>query len=170
MHQNIVQEGINLDWLNNASTTTTSINNMVRVSYLEENRGDSIGINQCATICSKQIMNRLYPFLHTRIPVQRNILLPGRHWIWYSFRIKLKKIAAMMIMSGHIIEYHDFHCRKDDECILSQRHNSIKASSSEDDLDGSHLCFDEKHSLLIRSGTAEVGMNKRWKEHTQANM
>ena len=69
-------------------------------------------------------------------------------------------------MGGHIVEYHDLHCRKDDECILSQWHNFIKASSSDEDLDGSYLSFDKKRSLLFRSGTAEVGINKRWKEHT----
>ena len=70
--QNIVQEEIDLNWLNNAYITIKSINNMVGVSYLEENRGDIIGINQYATICSKKIINRVHPFLRTRIPVQRN--------------------------------------------------------------------------------------------------
>jgi len=115
-------------------------------------------------------MNRLHAFLRTRIPLQRTDLLPGRHWVWNSFRIKLKKIAAMMIMSGHIVEYNDLNYRNDDECILSQRHNFIAASSEEEDLDGSYLSFDKKRSLHFRSGTAEVGMNRRWKEHIQASM
>ena len=86
--QNIVPEQIDLHWLNDASITTTLTNNIGRVSYLEENRLDINGINQYATIGSNKLMNRLHPFLRTRIPVQRNDLLPGRHWVWDSFRIK----------------------------------------------------------------------------------
>ena len=67
----------------------------------------------------------------------------------------------MMIMIGHIIGYNDLSYRNDDECILSERQNFSAASSSEVDLDGSYLCFDKKRSLQFRSGTAEMGMNRR---------
>ena len=120
-NKTIIQEGIDLNWLDDVSTTITSIKNIVGITYLDENREDINGINQYATICSNKLINRLHTFLRTRIPLQRTDLLPGRHWVWNSFRIKLKKIAAMMIMSGHIVEYNDLSYRNDDECILSER-------------------------------------------------
>ena len=73
-------------------------------------------------------------------------------------------------MSGHIVDNHDLKYRNEDECILTQRLNFITASSSEEDLDGNYLCYDKNRSLHFRSGTAEVGMNRRWKEHIQASM
>ena len=69
----------------------------------------------------------------------------------------------MMIMRGHIVEYQDFKYRNDDECIQSQRQSFITVLSSEDDLDGDYLCFYKNRSLYFRSGTAKVGMNRRWK-------
>ena len=160
-NKTIIQEGIDLKWLDDVSVTIKSIKNILGVTYLDENRGDINGINQYATVCSTKLINRLHGFLRTRVPLQRTDLLPGRHWVWNSFRIKLKKIAVMMIMSGHIVEYNDLNSRNDDKCILSQRHNFIAASSSEEDLDGSYLSFDKKRSIHFRSGTAEVGMNRR---------
>ena len=83
---------------------------------------------------------------------------------------EIKKISAMMIMSGHIVEHNDLKFRNDDKCILSQKHNFIPASSIDKDLDGNYLCFDQKRFLIFRSGTAEVGMKRRWKEHIQGSM
>ena len=73
-------------------------------------------------------------------------------------------------MSGRIVEHNDLKYRNDDECILSQRHNFIPTSYLDKELDGNYLCFDQKRSQLFRSGTAEMGMKIRWKEHVQGSM
>ena len=43
-------------------------------------------------------------------------------------------------------------------------------TSLRSDFDGSYLCFDSKRQIVIRSGAAQSGMKKRWKEHVSASM
>ena len=90
-NKTIVQEHIDLKWLDDVSTSISSISNLVGVTYYDEHRRDMIEINQYATTCSDNLLKRLHPFLRTRIPLHRTDLLPGRHWVWNSLRMKLKK-------------------------------------------------------------------------------
>ena len=75
-----------------------------------------------------------------------------------------------MILSGHIVDKTDLKYRSDDECILTARHRFLSVQSMEEDYDGNYLSYDIKRNLHFRSGTAEVGMKRRWKEHVTASM
>lgn len=68
-NKTIIQEEIDLTWLDDVSTSISSIKNLVGVTYLDEHRRDTIEINQYATICSDNLLKRLHSFLRTRIPL-----------------------------------------------------------------------------------------------------
>ena len=40
----------------------------------------------------------------------------------------------------------------------------------DDDIDRNYLVYDMQRRLYVRSGIAEVGMKRRWKEHVSASM
>lgn len=42
----------------------------------------------------------------------------GHHWVWDSLRSNLKKIAIMMLFSGHTDEYNDLTHRHDNKFVL----------------------------------------------------
>ena len=99
------------------------------------------------------MLNRLHGFLRIRIPLNRQYLLPGRHWVWDSLRGKLTKILAMMVLSKHIINYNDLKYRNNDECLLCNlcRFILVAALYDDDDLDGSYLVYDTKKGINLRS-------------------
>ena len=109
------------------------------------------------------IMSRLYDFLKVRLPDSRKDPYPGRHWVWNSFQSKLKKIAVVMIMSGHVIDMKELKLRDDDETILNELDNFhiVKDIVGKGYIDGSYLVHDEKRNLFIRIGVAENGMMRR---------
>ena len=68
----------------------------------------------------KKILVRLKKYITVRIPTDRIDLMPGKHWVWSSFASKLKKIAAIMILSYHITDYDDLMTRTDEEDLFSK--------------------------------------------------
>ena len=71
----IIQDGIDITWLDDVSITITSIKNIVGVTYLDENRQYINEINQYATVCSEKLLNRLHAFSRTRISIAKNLLV-----------------------------------------------------------------------------------------------
>ena len=123
-------------------------------------------------ILSNKLMFRLYGFVKLRLPLHRNDLMPGRHWVWTSFKSKVKKIAALMILNGHIIDYDILKFSSEGEVLLSNvtKFTTLDLSEMSSDIDGNYVVVDKKRAAVIRSGAAEVGILRRWKEHTSASM
>ena len=123
-------------------------------------------------ILSNKLMFRLYGFVKLRLPLHRNDLMPGRHWVWASFRSKAKKIAALMILNGHIIDYDVMKFSNEREVLLSHvtKFTTLDLAEPSADIDGNYVVVDNKRAIVIRSGAAEVGILRRWKEHTSASM
>ena len=44
-----------------------------------------------AELLEKKLKYRLYGFLKFRLPLESSDLLPGRYWVWESFKAKIKK-------------------------------------------------------------------------------
>ena len=78
----------------------------------------------------------------------------------------------MMILSKHIVEYDDLKYRNDDRCLLCNRHIYVSVTSldDDDDMDGNYLVYEIKSGINFRSGMAEAGAKRRWKEHVSASM
>ena len=72
--------------------------------------------------------------------------MPGRHWVWASFRSKVKKIAALMILNGHIINYDVLKFSNEREVLLSDVTKFTTLNSAETflDIDGNYVVFDKK--------------------------
>ena len=95
-------------------------------------------IKQYIDVCSQKIIERLYPFLRTRLLLSRNDLKPGIHWVWDSFRTKFLKVCAIMIMSKHIVPLEDFKYRYNRECLLSDT-IQFREVCSLDDVDDAYM-------------------------------
>ena len=70
-------------------------------------------------------------------------------------------------MVMHLLVGDDIVYYKENTSLLSDQ-NNFCATNDFNDLDsieGSYLVLDTKRKKFIRSGTAEVGLNNRWKEH-----
>ena len=105
-------------------------------------------------------------YLSNRIPSATEDLSLGVHWVWKSFRLKVEKIATMMVLSNHIIPFIHLKNRKRDECILNSENNFFRVEQQE--LDGNYLVLDVSRNKIIRSGCALKGMYSRWKSHITA--
>ena len=45
--------------------------------------------------------------------------MPGIHWVWTPFKCKIKKIAALIILNGRIIDYNLLKFSDEREVFLS---------------------------------------------------
>ena len=117
-------------------------------------------------------MFRLYGFVKLRLPLQRNDLMPGRHWVWTSFKSKVKKIAALMILNVHIIDYDVLKFSSEKVVLLSDvtKFTTLDLAEPSSDIDRNYVVVDKKRTIVIRGGVAEVGIMRRWKEHISASM
>ena len=77
-----------------------------------------------------------------------------------------------MILNGHIVNQNKLIYRTEDEslfnCVTSFKTFDIHDANSE--CDGNYVVVDTERSSVIRSGAAEVGILRRWKEHRAASM
>ena len=103
----ILSEQFDIEWLGKCKKVISSISNVNNESTMDRYRCNLNGLSSYVKTCSSILLNRLHPFLRTRIPLQRTDLLPGRHWVWDSLRGKLQKICTMMILSEHIVSCED---------------------------------------------------------------
>ena len=98
--------------------------------------------------------------------------MPGCHWVWDSLRDKMFKLAAIMILSKHILGGEALVLRGDTECLLTSKDNFILADTNDDEWkrqEGAYVVRDPCRGVFNRSGTAEVGLVKRWREHVSAS-
>ena len=56
-----------------------------------------------AKLLVDKLYMRLFDYLKDRLPLHKSELSPNQHWVWISFKSKLKMIAVSMITSGHIV-------------------------------------------------------------------
>ena len=77
-----------------------------------------------------------------------------------------------MILNGHSVDQNRLIYRIEDTSLLNFV-NSFKPFDFDDansECDGNYVVVDTERSSGIRSGTSEVGIIRRWKDHTSANM
>ena len=74
----------------------------------------------------------------------------------------------MIIRSEHTVESKEVLLHSQTESLLKDSNHFIEVTETENDLDGNYLVLDSKRNSFICSGCAEMGIVKRWKEHTSA--
>ena len=77
----------------------------------------------------------------------------------------------MIILDDHIIDYDVLKFRNDKEVLLSDvtKFATLDFAERTSDVDGNYVVVDKKRVIVIRSGAADVGIVRRWKEHTSAS-
>ena len=162
----MVDENIVSQWMEILKVNFTSVSVYNGGDKINEYTQSMSYFKSYVKLCSTRIMSRLHGFLRTRLPLTRPDLLPGRTWVWDSLCSKVQNIAAIMIISGHVVDHDDLLLRDDDECILTARRHFVSPSTVNihSDMNGNYLVFDKKRHQYFRSGMAELGMNRRWKE------
>ena len=95
----------------------------------------------------------MYKFIKRLTPLHRQDAVLGRHWVWESLKSKMKKIAAVMVMSGHCLPVERLKYTGEDECILSEVTCFKKLTDDENlnDYQGCYLISDEARGTLIKS-------------------
>ena len=175
MNMNVESTNINYQWCSNAKNVIQCLNVQSDNRFKNRIHDHMDKFNSHVSLLVKKILIRFKKYIMVRIPTDRVDLMPGKHWVWSSFASKLKKIAAIMILSYHITDYDNSMTRSDEEDPLSKEimftsvDKMIKNSLCSD-FDGNYLCLDSRRALIIRSGTANSGMKRRWKEHVSSSM
>ena len=126
-------------------------------------------INKDVEDLRKCIVSRLSRFVSSHIPSNKGSLFPGVHWVWDSFQYLLPKLCAVVILSGHSVTGTNLsHCTHT-ETLLRDRSKFLDLDTIDHDMDGNYIVFDSTRKYFIRSGCAEVGIKRRWKEHLSAS-
>ena len=76
MSKAIVSEQYDIKWLDTSNKVISSISNVNNETTMDIYRRNVDGLRSYVKTCSTIILNRLHPFLCTRIPLQRTDLLP----------------------------------------------------------------------------------------------
>ena len=137
-----------IDWFENAY-------NFFEIKAYDINMVENVGgwnkMSDYINVLSNKLMFRLYGFVKLRIPLHENDLMPGRHWVWTSFRSKVKKIATLMILNGHIIDYDVLKFSNEREVLLSDvsKFTSLNTAVTSSDIDGNYVVVDKKGTLPL---------------------
>ena len=163
---------VNAEWINLATQYFDGIDSQLSIECIQKVNIEWDNVQSYVDLLSTKLISRLYGYLKLRSPLNRSDLMPGRHWVWESFKAKLKKICGLMILSGHIISSDRLEFRFEDENLLNHvsAFRTIDMTVIDDNVDGNYVVVDSKRSMIIRCGAAEVGIIRRLKEHTAASM
>ena len=84
----------------------------------------------------------------------------------------MEAIVSIMIVNGHMCGKDELQYKTANECLLSHRMNFslCEENDREYDQDGSYVLYDNVREVFNRAGAAEMGVNKRWKEHKSGSM
>ena len=86
-----------------------------------------------------------------RIPIYKTELMPGRHWIWDSFKAKLAKVSTIMILNGHILPRDILQFRSAEENLLNHvmAFDHVDVLNHDNDGTGVYIIVDKKGVLLM---------------------
>ena len=165
-------EHISVKWVRKIPIEFEIVMDDNRNIFIDKLKENWVDVLRYVDILYKKLIYRLHNFLRLRLPMNRKDLFPGRHWVWDSFKVKARKIAAIMIVNGHIVDLGKLEYRNKDENLLNyvNSFSTLNPADEHSDLDGSYVVVDTTRSTVIRSGAAEVGIMRRWKEHTVCSM
>lgn len=121
-------------------------------------------LNETATILAEKIQSRLPTFLRGRCPHHLQ-----NHWVWTSFISNfLKPTASLAILAG--LQTGALRLATPLDSFLNHSLDVFpKVTEDIGDLDGCYLTADTLRGDIIRSGFAEQGLLRRWKEHHRAS-
>jgi hypothetical protein len=104
------------DWCTNAYFAIKSIENL-GVACLDKNLETIAQTRATSRLMARKLLARLPMYLASKIPPEKEHLLPGQHWVWTSLCGKLTRVCTLMHLSGHIAQ--DLETRGPDEGFLA---------------------------------------------------
>ena len=170
-HNNAIEDSVDEDWCIKAWQVLSFSSKITLADVQQRFSGGDLSFNSQVRYTAIRLLHRLPMFLKNRIPKKRSDLMPGCHWVWDSLRDKIFKLAALMILSKHILDGEALVFRGNTECLLTSKDNFVMADTDDQwkNQQGAYVACDPCRGVFIRSGTAEVGLVKRWREHINAS-
>jgi hypothetical protein len=130
---------------------------------LEHWKSHLTGLDEEATILATKVQARMKHFLIVRCPSQLM-----NHWVWASFTANfVKPVACLAVLAN--LQSRALEYATTVESHLNNNNSVFPTDSDNEKLDGCYLTLDTARGHLIRSGFAEHGLGRRWKEHLRAS-
>ena len=126
---------------------------------------DSTLINTYVKFYANIFLDRLPSYMEKKLPKEREDLNVHRHWNFEAFTRNLLKYSAIIILSGHAPDFDSLKCCTAEDSLFQPLGAFSIANGILENLDGNYLIGDIKRWKLIRSGAAEMGFKKRFKQH-----
>ena len=169
--------GMNIDapskeWMQLLPKAFSSFNTPFGKNILQGYNDNWDGLMAYVEIVSNKLLQRLYGYLKNRYPLYKVDLMPGRHWVWDSFRSKVKKITAVMIFNGHIVPHDSMKYRTAEDVLLNDVmvFDPIDVMQQEGDYDGSYLVVDKVRNIPILALSTDEGIGAAYWKHKQESM
>jgi len=98
--------------------------------------------------------------------------MPGRHWVWDSFKCKLPKMVAIMIFNGHIIDKGSIGYRNMEDVLLNEpmAFENFDIFGTDTDLDGVYLLVDKVKNTIIHSLSTDEGISNAYLKHKERSL
>ena len=93
--------------------------------------------------------------------------MPGKHWVWDSFKAKVNKIVAIMILNTHILPLESVRFRSNDEVLLNNImvFDPVDVMNTDNDVDGCYILVDKLRDCVIHSLSTDNGMARDYWKH-----
>ena len=85
-------DNVNAEWMNLAKQYFDGIDSQLSLECIQKVNTEWENVQSYVDLLSTKLISRLYGYLKLRLPLNRSDLMPGRHWVWESFKAKVKKM------------------------------------------------------------------------------
>ena len=119
-----------------------------------------------------KMMSRLQNYISIKIPSHKTKLLADKHWVWNTFRSKVKKIAVLLMITGHVVDYDKLLYKSSNEALLGPTNNlrKIDLNGPDKELIGNYVLVDKKRTTVIYSSGTVTAVEKEWTKHFNQSM
>lgn len=115
---------------------------------------------------SKKLLFRLQSYMASKLPTQKDDIKLNIHWVWQSFKQKVRMIATLMIVGGHVVDKDLLKHTTAYESLLSSQSNfeRVTTMNVDKELRGTYLLLDCKRNVPVYIGIALKTFDKVWEQ------
>ena len=165
-------EDVTHAWMKDIPKVLANNDNVNYLYFMKKFENDSDHFMKYLNLFTNKMMSRLQNYISIKVPSHKTELLAYKHWVWNSFRSKVNKIAVLLMMTGHVLDYDKLLYKSSNEALLGTTKNlrNIDLNGPDKDLIGNYVLVDKKCSTVIYSSVTVTAFVKEWTKHFNQSM
>ena len=165
-------EDVTHAWMSNLPTKLSNIDNVSYLHFMNKFENNREHFMKYVSVFTNKMISRLQNYISMKVPLHKTDLLADKHWVWNSFRSKVRKIVVLLMINGHVTEYDHLLYKSSNETLLATTQNlrNIDLNGPDKDLIGNYLLVDKKRSTVIYSSVTVSSFLKERTKHFNQSM